>query len=395
MTPQTAGAEIRQRPSAELSETYNRNFSPETGAANTIQKEAYVQSNMKKRVTIQDIADELGISRNTVSKAFNNSEGVADATREKILKKAVEMGYKQFSYVQMLGGLADPNKSDTFFSSGIRGEIALLTTVFFTSFHFASMMLDRFQREMAQLGYTLTIHRVEPENLSAGTLPVTFIKERATAIICFEIFDRDYAEMLCGLDIPILFVDGPCKQNGESLPADQLYMDNTTGVAKIVSNALRLGKKKIGFIGNYEHCESFFERYMAFRGMMMLAGEPVDENFIIKENRTPEMAPLLQNLKKLPDLFICANDFVASDALQVFRGMGISVPEDVMLAGFDDSAESMLINPPLTTVHINTQFMGFSAAQLLVSRIEEPDLDCRTVYTETYPVFRQSAALEI
>ncbi len=51
-----------------------------------------------RKVTIQDIADELGISRNTVSKAINNSDGLAEATRERILQKATEMGYKQFSY---------------------------------------------------------------------------------------------------------------------------------------------------------------------------------------------------------------------------------------------------------------------------------------------------------
>ena len=55
-----------------------------------------------KRVTLQDIADELGISRNTVSKAINNSDGIAAATRDKILQKAVEMGYKQFSYVNSI-----------------------------------------------------------------------------------------------------------------------------------------------------------------------------------------------------------------------------------------------------------------------------------------------------
>ena len=60
---------------------------------------------MKQKVTIQDIADALGISRNTVSKAINNSEGLADSTREKILQKAVEMGYKQFSYVQNVAEL--------------------------------------------------------------------------------------------------------------------------------------------------------------------------------------------------------------------------------------------------------------------------------------------------
>ena len=61
-----------------------------------------------KKVTIQDIADALGISRNTVSKAINNSDGLADATREKILQKAVEMGYKQFSYVASLSGNSIP-----------------------------------------------------------------------------------------------------------------------------------------------------------------------------------------------------------------------------------------------------------------------------------------------
>ena len=59
-----------------------------------------------KKITIQDIADELGISRNTVSKAINNAEGLADATRERILQKAVEMGYKQFSYVSTLAAAA-------------------------------------------------------------------------------------------------------------------------------------------------------------------------------------------------------------------------------------------------------------------------------------------------
>ena len=57
---------------------------------------------MKTRVTIQDIAEELGISRNTVSKAINNTGILADATREKVLKKAAEMGYKQFSYVKVV-----------------------------------------------------------------------------------------------------------------------------------------------------------------------------------------------------------------------------------------------------------------------------------------------------
>ena len=54
---------------------------------------------MAERITIQDIADELGVSRNTVSKAINNTGLLAESTRQKVLKKAIEMGYKQFSYL--------------------------------------------------------------------------------------------------------------------------------------------------------------------------------------------------------------------------------------------------------------------------------------------------------
>ena len=81
-----------------------------------------------KKVTLQDIADELGISRNTVSKAMNNSEGIAASTRDKILQKAVEMGYKQFSYVNSL--LESKDITSLPASSQYQGEIALMTASF-------------------------------------------------------------------------------------------------------------------------------------------------------------------------------------------------------------------------------------------------------------------------
>ena len=71
-----------------------------------------------KKVTIQDIADELGVSRNTVSKAINNSDGLAEATRERILQKAIEMGYKHFSYIRV------PPLLSAFYSNMRRGVSA-------------------------------------------------------------------------------------------------------------------------------------------------------------------------------------------------------------------------------------------------------------------------------
>ena len=98
----------------------------------------------------------------------------------------------------------------------------------------------------------------------------------------------------------------------------------------------------------------------------------------------------ISSLKKLPDVFICVNDFIAIDVLQVFRKLNISVPDDVYLCGFDDSPESKIVTPSLTTIHIHCQIMGYSAVQLLVSRINEPSLNFRTVYTETSMKYRES-----
>ena len=348
--------------------------------------------NIMKKVTIQDIADALGVSRNTVSKAINNSDGLAEATREKILQKAVEMGYKQFSYINALTNISTPLPKEPQEPAGFAGEIALLTTQFFSQSHFASPLLDQFQREISYFRYTLNAHRVMSDNIKNLTLPLTFSRERVRAIVCIEMFDRAYDEMICKLGIPVLFIDGPVKRDGVSLPADQLYMDNTTEITRLVLDMLKRGKRRIGFIGDYDHCQSFFERYTAFRTAMLLAGETVDETYVIKGLNYGDLYDPVTSLKELPDVFLCANDFIAADVLLALKSQGLSVPDDVSLVGFDDSPEARILTPTLTTIHIHPQIMAFSAMHLLMSRIKEPSLDFRTVYTQTDLVYRESTA---
>ena len=344
-----------------------------------------------KKVTIQDIADALGISRNTVSKAINNSDGLADTTREQILEKAIEMGYKQFSYVNTL------SRASSFSSTPDRpeyqGEIALLTNAFLTNSHFASTMLDKFQREISQLGFTMNTHRVTENDLKEMRLPFTFRQEQVQAIICIEMFNQAYDEMVCGLGLPVLFVDTPAKFDGFTLPCDQLYMDNTEAITRFVNDMLAAGYKRIGFVGNYRHCQSFYERYAAFRMAMLMANVPVDEHFCFFSNHSDDFIESIASLDQLPDVFICANDFVAGDLIRGLFAIGKSVPEDVMILGFDDAPESRISRPMLSTVHIHTQIMAFTAVQLLLSRMKEPSLDYRIVHTETDLIYRESTKL--
>lgn len=353
---------------------------------------------MASKVTIQDIADALGLSRNTVSKAINNTGVLADATRERILAKAVEMGYKQFSYINATGvaNLSAPAAPDQ------KNEIAVFTTLFLNTSHFASTMLDKFQREAAQLGYSTTLHRILPEDIATRSLPKSMNRERTAGIVCFEVFDEPYARMVCECGIPVLFVDTPVCRDGRPLEADRLYMDNTVGITDFIGRMSARGKKKIGFIGEYTHCQSFFERFMAYRNAMFLCGLPINEDWCITGNLAEDEEDVtghgyrsylyhrFKNMDALPDVFICANDFIAFDAMQVFKLLGIAVPSDVFLFGFDDSPESRLVTPTLSTVHIHSQIMGYSATQLLISRINEPNLNFRTVHTESTLILRES-----
>ena len=126
--------------------------------------------------------------------------------REKILRKAAEMGYKQFAYLPLFQEDAAKAAEHSILPSDKR-EIAMLTTQFLSSSHFSSMMLDRFQSEIDHLHSGMTIHRISPIELKEKKLPSSLNIQRTAGIICFEVFDYDYAQMLCDLDLPLLFVD--------------------------------------------------------------------------------------------------------------------------------------------------------------------------------------------
>jgi len=348
---------------------------------------------MATKVTIQDIANELQLSRNTVSKAINNTGVLADATREKILRKAAEMGYKQFAYLPLFQEDTAKAAEHSILPSDKR-EIAMLTTQFLSSSHFSSMMLDRFQSEIDHLHSGMTIHRISPIELKEKKLPSSLNIQRTAGIICFEVFDYDYAQMLCDLDVPLLFVDTPVMDMRPPLKADRLYMENRIEVQNAVAHMVQRGKKRISFAGDKNHCQSFFERYMAYKdaveyfglteGLSTCAMPSGQQNYPVSLYET------IRRFKTMPDAFVCANDFVAMDLVKALNELGYSVPDDIWVCGFDDSQEASYFAPRLTSIHIHGQIMGYTAANLLMTRIEEPSLNYRTVYTETNLILRES-----
>ena len=347
---------------------------------------------MAAKVTLQDIADALGVSRNTVSKAINNTGVLAESTRKKVLEKAIEMGYKQFSYANDLSDIMNSSATRTKAS----GEIALFTGSFLNNSHFASTMLDKFQHEISLLGYSLTMHRVDAGNIEELTLPISFRSDNTKAIVCIEMFNHPYCEMLCSMNIPVLMIDAPVASYWKPLNADILLMDNFTSIFTVVNDMSKKGITKIGFVGQVTHCRSFYERFMAFREALYINNLTFDDRYCLTEvhphgaDYKEYLFRALEEVKELPEMFICANDFVALDLIYGLRKIGVECPKDIKLFGFDDSPESKIITPSLSTSHIHSQIIGYSAAKLVISRIEQPDLNYRVTYTETDLIYRDS-----
>ena len=236
--------------------------------------------------------------------------------------------------------------------------------------------------------------RISPIELKEKKLPSSLNIQRTAGIICIEVFDYDYAQMLCDLDVPLLFVDTPVMDMRPPLKADRLYMENRIEVQNAVAHMVQRGKKRISFAGDKNHCQSFFERYMAYKdaveyfglteGLSTCAMPSGQQNYPVSLYET------IRRFKTMPDAFVCANDFVAMDLVKALNELGYSVPDDIWVCGFDDSQEASYFVPRLTSIHIHEQIMGYTAANLLMTRIEEPSLNYRTVYTETNLILRES-----
>ena len=132
-----------------------------------------------RRVTMQDIADACGLSRNTVSKVFNGRGSVPRNTRDLVLQKARELGYG--TPVDEVQELPVPV-----------GNIALLTQSMPSSLHFGSAFKSAFTDQISRAGYTLKMYEISPEELKARRLPPHFVPEQTAGIVGIELFDKDY-----------------------------------------------------------------------------------------------------------------------------------------------------------------------------------------------------------
>ncbi|WMJ86806.1 LacI family DNA-binding transcriptional regulator [Anaerocolumna sp. MB42-C2] len=349
----------------------------------------------KQRILVQDIADSLHLSRTTVSKALNGSENISEKTRQKVLKRAAELNYRQFSTMPESFNIIKSSEQNA--APNIHGNIALTFHKFPDKQHIGSSLLTTMEQEISKYGYTLSLFTIQDTDIHYLRLPNTFDLNNIDAILCVELFDREYCKMLSSLNKPVLFIDSYYTAAEDNLNADILLMESKYRLANMVKKLLYEHRiNRAGFVGSYTHCLSFYERWTGFCMALQGCDLTVNKSFCIIEKddlKYWDRLWLISNLKMmdpLPELFVCANDSLAIQLISCLKDLNITVPKNVLVTGFDNVPASVVVEPHLTTVNSHSSDMGIIAAKKLLDRIQNPSLPYTITYLQTDAIYRES-----
>lgn len=328
---------------------------------------------IKRRVTIADVARHADVSVPTVSKVINGRWGVSDATAARVRAVIDELGY-----ASSLG------------ASSLRSRTTGVLAVLVTEIEpFSAELLKGISRALASTSYELLIYvggsnRSEPgwERRYVARLGGTV----ADGAIIVTPTVSDFAAQ-----VPIVAVDPHAGAN--TVPS--VGSDNEGGVWTATSYLLSLGHTRIVFLGGRTDLESARARERGFRSAMADAGVPVDESLVLVGGYRPEtsVGPLHEVLERPdpPTAIFGANDQSALEAIRVAHELGLQVPTDLSVIGFDNIPESALSSPPLTTVAQALYEMGEIAVRTLIGLIDG-GTPASTVTLPTVLTVRQSCS---
>ena len=302
---------------------------------------------MKSKITMQDIADKLGITKVSVSKALNNKPGVSETLRRQITQTASEMGYV----------LSPPDNKKMSFAFVVPKRFFLETDKFYNVifYYLNNLLIKR--------GNTITpvVVSVKDEEQPTGTLPY----ENYDGIFITGEMSEAYINMLKNTNIPLIAIDF----YKISFDAVYVLVDNFYLGYHATSYLIEKGHRDIGFVGNINQTSSINDRYYGCLKALQNKGLPLRQEWVISNN-DPKTG--LYNIdidfpEKLPTAFVCHCDMAAYFLVNSLKKYGKSVPGDISLISFDNTDLSEASG--LTSMDINKKEiaeMAFYAMEKII-----------------------------
>ena len=310
-------------------------------------------------VSMKDIARRCGVSVATVSKALNGQQDIGEATRERVLGVAREMGYTTNSVARAL-------KTNRTYDLGI-----LFTDLQNSGFmheYFASM-LNSFRFEAERCGYDITFINSDPAQEGGYLQHARSRRVEGVAIICADFFDSAVRELVFS-DIPVITLDHAF-DNRMAVLSDNLY-----GIEELVRHVYQKGHRRIAYI--HGNPTAVTERRLTgfYRACEELGLEVPEEYVLSCQYHEPvgcgEAVKKLLALPQRPSCILFPDDYAYLGGLNAIAEAGLRIPEDISAAGYDGINLARVVSPRLTTWQQNTEELGRTAAARLIERIEHP-----------------------
>lgn len=339
-----------------------------------------------KRVSLQDIAQALQLSRNTVAKALKDSEVVSKHTKQKVIQKAIEMGYEKLGEdvrLKLEAGIRTKPKKIAVIS---KREIA----------EFWNRIIVGISDKLEGTGYSFMLYFVSIEDEKNLLIPKDLLTGEVDGIISLSLFEESFNTRLFETQLPIVFFDAPLGKSVANFKADAVLVDGYNSSYALVKKLIEDGRKKFSFIGDIHYCKTIFDRWMGFKVALDDHDIPLIKELCITDH-VPlryfdynELMSYLSQLPSVPDAFICANDDIGASVVQFLVQKGYAIPKDMAVTGFDDKLAAKILNPQLTTVHVDNEYVGKRLVESLMLRIENKDMPYENVYITTYPLYRKT-----
>ncbi|MCR5656358.1 MAG: LacI family DNA-binding transcriptional regulator [Butyrivibrio sp.] len=333
-----------------------------------------------RKVTMQDIADALNVSRVTVWKVFNNQPGVSDALREAVLSKAAEIGYIKTG--------AEPAAMPETKNVSVIVSRPESSTFWTTIIH---NMAEEFSANNINLIYT----SIDPIYSPGFQLPKTLQNNSLSGAVVMNIYDYEIAKRINKIDIPKVFLDVVPGMKFIDMEGDLILIEGYHTTYKITESVIKKGKKNIGFIGDIQYARTNMDRYKGYLDAMKDNGLKVNEKFCKTDSidifeYKQELYSYLDSLSKLPDAFICASDFIAHFVQFYLSEHPGANPGGIILTGFDASDEYANIDGLLTTADVSTALLGRRLARQCIYRMNNPEAPYELTYISSRIMYRDS-----
>ena len=334
------------------------------------------------KVTMQDIADAVGVSRITVWKVFNNQEGVSDSLRTQIISKATELGYAKV--------IPDAAESKT---GGSKTVSVIVSRP--ESSHFWMNIIHRIAKEMSKQKIDL-LYTYIPSSCPTGyMLPTSLTNGTIQGCIILNVYDMKLIRMINDLPIPKVFLDTVTAMPPEEIKGDLFLLEGVNTIRRLTNYIIKKGRKKIGFIGDICYARTNADRFEGFRLGMQDNHLDINPDFCFTDRLgiytyEQDLRSFLRSMKAFPEVFICVSDYVAHFVELYLNEQGISIPHDIAITGYDGSLEYTNVSDMLTTVNVETSLLGKRLSNQLLFRIDNPSPAREVTYITSEIVYKNS-----